>query len=204
MKRDFDPTKILKVNIDEVRPNTWNPKEKDTPQFEKVLKSVKEKGLMGAIAVRETNEGYEILDGEQRFTSATKLGYKELYIYNEGVVDDEEAKALTIWWQQQVPFKRHLEYVLITELIEGNEDMILPYSEEEIDEMNQAEIDLDEYFEQVNEDQQPDGMKTFKVVVSDEQYKVIMQGIEKAQSVDRDNISEGRAIELICADYLAN
>ena len=45
MKRDFDPSKVKKISIDKVRPNTWNPKEKDTIQYEKVKQSVKEIGL---------------------------------------------------------------------------------------------------------------------------------------------------------------
>lgn len=201
MKRDFDPSKVKKISIDKVRPNTWNPKEKDTIQYEKVKQSVKEKGLMGTIAVRQSKDGYEILDGEQRWTSAKELGYKEVYIYDEGKVDDIEAKALTIWWQQQVPFKQQLEYVLVSELIEQDENIALPYTSEELEDMAHIDIDLNEYFEQVNQDQAPDGMKTLKVVLGEEAYNVVMQAIAKVQA-ENDNISEARAVELICADFL--
>ena len=156
---------------------------------------------MGTIAVRQSKDGYEILDGEQRWTSAKELGYKEVYIYDEGKVDDIEAKALTIWWQQQVPFKQQLEYVLVSELIEQDENIALPYTSEELEDMAHIDIDLNEYFEQVNQDQAPDGMKTLKVVLGEEAYNVVMQAIAKVQA-ENDNISEARAVELICADFL--
>lgn len=202
MKREFDPTKIKKVNIELVKPNPWNPKEKDTIHFEKVLKSVEENGIMGAVAVREVNGGYEIIDGEQRYTAGTKLGYKEIYIYNEGLVDDIEAKALTVWWQQQVPFKKQLEYTLINQMIEFSPDIVLPYSKIEIaDMLNGEDLDLSNFFENVVAGQDDNGIKTLNIKMQEAQYNIIMEAIDKVKAIDKCN--DAQAIERICADYLA-
>jgi hypothetical protein len=206
-KIDFDLSKIKKVKIDEVRVNSWNPKKADTPEFEKVKKGIKLKGLRGAIIVRENPNDistYEIIDGHQRYTASKELGFKELYIYNEGNISDKEAKELTIWYQQQVPFDRIDEAYLFNELkIEFNDLLELPYTEaEEIEMQELANFDFSQYDPNAyTEPTDEDGVKTLKLVLNEEAYNVIMQAIKKAQN-EADNISEARAIELICADYL--
>lgn len=130
----FDKLKLKTVVIEEVRPNTWNPKNKDTEELEKVKASIKENGQMLPIFVRENN-GYEIIDGEQRYLGCLEEGYKEILIYNFGQLEDNKAKALTIWFQQQVPFNRVEEAYLAMEIIEGG--LELPYTMEEIGEMKE-------------------------------------------------------------------
>ena len=94
--KDFDPTKILKVQIDKVEPNDYNPKEKDTPEYRNVVKSIQLNGLKQPIFVREVdgNDNFVIVDGEQRWTAANELGYKEIYIYNLGKISEEEANKI--------------------------------------------------------------------------------------------------------------
>lgn len=145
MEINFDIKKLKVVSIDEIRPNTWNPKPKGGNDFEKVKKSIEKKGLRGFIVVRE-NEGYEIIDGEQRWTSCKELDFAKVLIYNEGEVSDKEAKELTIWWQQQVPFD-HLDLsYMISEMQETFGELELPYSEDEIDEMLKiSNFDFEQY-----------------------------------------------------------
>ena len=80
--KDFDPSRILKVPIDKVEPNDYNPKKKDTPEYKKVVESLRVNGLKQPIFVREVdgNDNYVIVDGEQRWTAAKELGYKDIYI----------------------------------------------------------------------------------------------------------------------------
>ena len=145
MVKDFDPKKIQRVKIDKIRPNSWNPKEKNSEEFQKVKESILINGLRGAIVVRDNN-GYEIIDGEQRYTSAKELGYEEVYVYNEGMIDDAEAKALTIWWQQQVPFEQISEAKFITDLKIEAPEIDLPYTELELEDMrNMAQFDFSQY-----------------------------------------------------------
>lgn len=205
---DFDPTKIKKVSIDKVIPNTWNPKEKNTKEYEKLRESIFTKGLRGAVAVRvhPTKKGkYEIIDGEQRYTAAKELGYEEIHIYNEGVVDDKEAKELTIWWQQQVPFEKITEAYLVAELVEahGIENVELPYSEAEIAQFqNLAEFKFEDYKNEDEKEPEFDGdVKTLKLTLSKEAYDIIKTAMKRV--MDENSCGEARALELIAADYLS-
>lgn len=148
LKLVYDPAKIKIVPIQQIQPNAWNPKKKDTPELEKIKKSIKTNGLRDAILVRElAKDSYEIIDGEQRFTAAWDLGYQEVNIYNEGTIPDKLAKELTIWYQQQVPFDKVEEAYLVHSLLEEYKDTaLLPYTDEEIVELEAiAAFDFDAY-----------------------------------------------------------
>lgn len=195
----YDKDKLKVVSIDDVRPNTWNPKEKDHKNVKLIEQNIKRIGFNEPIRVRE-NDGYEIVDGEQRWTASKNLGLKEVLIYNEGKLTDEEARASTLWWQVQVPFDDIKLAYEVAQL--SSEDIEIPYTAEEIDEFKAlAEFDFDQYATERPEFDN-DGMKTLKLVLGKEAYNVIMQAINKVQA-ENDNVSEARAIELICADYLS-
>jgi len=192
----FDKLKLKTVVIEEVRPNTWNPKNKDTEELEKVKASIKENGQMLPIFVRENN-GYEIIDGEQRYLGCLEEGYKEILIYNFGQLEDNKAKALTIWFQQQVPFNRVEEAYLAMEIIEGG--LELPYTMEEIGEMKEiSEFDWDNYVEE--ELEEDNEFRTLKVKMTKEQFEVVMNALNKVMEIE--SVELPKAIELICADYL--
>lgn len=126
----FDESKLKKVKIDEVRPNSWNPKKKDNPEYERVKKSVQINGLTQPIFVRENDNGqtrYEILDGEHRHRAAKELGIGEIYIYDEGQVDDELAKSLTLWHEVSVSMDETMLKPLVVEL--NSLDIDIPFTE---------------------------------------------------------------------------
>lgn len=175
--RDFDPSKIEKVQIDDVEPNDYNPKEKNTPEYEKVVESIRINGLKQPIFVREVegNDKYVIVDGEQRYTAAKELGYKEIYIYNLGNISETEAKALTIWMEVQVPFE---ELQLATLVVEMKDlDIALPYSDEKIkDYVAMADFD---FTPPVKEDEaEDDGMVELKIRMTEDQLKFVNDSID--------------------------
>lgn len=130
--KDFDPDNIQIVNIDEVRPNTWNPKLENTPEFQKIVESIEVNGFKSPIIVRqvEGEDGYEICDGCQRWTAAKQLGFEKIYIYNLGNISDEEAKSVTIWMEQQVKFNELQLAPLVVEL--SDLKIQVPYSDDEV------------------------------------------------------------------------
>jgi hypothetical protein len=196
----YDKTKLSVVKLNDVRPNSWNPKEKDSPVVKRIEQNIQRIGFNEPIRVRENN-GFEIIDGEQRWTAARNLGLKEVLIYNEGKVSDKEARNATLWWQVQVPFDDIKLAYEVAQL--SNEDVELPYTAEEIEDFKaMANFDFEQYATERPEDEL-DGVKTLKIVLGEEAYNVIMQAISQVQA-EHDNISEARAVELICADYLAN
>lgn len=195
---ELDINKIKKIKIDDVRPNDWNPKEKNHARVQDIKKSIQIMGFKQPIQVRDNN-GYEILDGEQRWTAMKELGAKEVYIYDNGKVTDEEAKAETLRWQVQVPFDEIELAPIAVELADMNID--IPYTEEEIENYRQmAEFDFD-YSSERPDFEDEDGVKTLSVKMTEEAYNVVMRAIAKLQE-DIPDAGEARAIELICANYL--
>lgn len=202
MKATFDPKKLLKVKIDQVTPNPWNPKQKNTKEYENVKKSVEQKGLRAPVVVRELEPGvFEIIDGEQRFTSAKELGYKELYVYNEGTMDEAEAKSLTIWYQQQVPFDQVELADLVVEL--HNLEIELPFTAVEIKDFEEmSSFDFDQYqkVEDDGSDDTPD-VKTVHIVMQADKYEIVMQALTSIK--EENDCDDARALELMAADYLS-
>jgi len=147
MKIQFNPEKLKIVPIEQVRPNTWNPKDKGTEDYNRVLDSVRKKGLRMPIVVREIEpDSYEIVDGEQRWTACKDLAFKEVLIYNEGKMSDQEARELTIFFQQQVPFNEIELLPLIKEIVSYTGEYQLPYSDKEVEEkLKMLQFDWDQY-----------------------------------------------------------
>lgn len=200
-KTEYDKDKLVIVPIESVQTNGWNPKDKDTKEFKQVVRSLELYGFRQPILVREVEglDGFEILDGEQRFTAATELGYTEVPVYNLGKISDTEAKAATLWMEVQVPFN---EIDLSHLVVELNElDVALPYTEAEIEDFkHMSEFNFDNFDDDDGEFEDND-VKTFKVTLSDEAYQIVTKAIDKVK--EDNDCSEARALELICADYLA-
>lgn len=198
--------KIKVVPIDKVVPNTWNPKEKNHKKLADIMRSIEMYGFKQPVQVRQhpnLKGSYEIIDGEQRWTALQNLGASQVAIYDNGVVSDEDAQNETLWWQVQVPFDEIPLAKLVASLDELN--LELPYTEDELKTFKEmAGFDFANYEKERPEDEEDDGFKTVLVKVTEPQYNIIMQALDKAIQLDPDNISQARALELISADYLAS
>lgn len=194
---------VLRVPIDDVVPNTWNPKEKDHAKVKDIERSIKKNGFKQPVQVREhpTEAGkYEIIDGEQRWTAMRNLGATEIYIYNNGKVKDADAKSETIWWQVQVPFDTISLANLVTEL--SMQEMELPYSSKELAEFKEmSEFDFDKYDTERPGDDDNLEFKTFTVKLGVEAYDIVQEAL--AMIKDENDVSDARALELMAADFLA-
>lgn len=162
----FDPKKLIVAPIDCVSPNDYNPKDKNTPEYERVKKSIEQKGQRLPVVVREVGKDkFEIIDGEQRFRSCLELGHKTIALYNEGKLSDREAKELTIAYQQQVPFNEVELAYLIKELT-ADPAFQLPYNTEELDVFKElADFDLNKYKEYQLEMLETDGLNEGQIIV---------------------------------------
>ncbi len=196
---NYDPKNIKKVKIDEVEVNDYNPKAKETKEYQNVVKSLRINGLQQPIMVRELNGKYVIVDGEQRYTAAKELGFEEIYIYNFGEISDEDAKATTIWMEVQVPFDQIDLAPIALELHEQGFE--LPFTDLQLDDFKHiAEFDFDSY---VAEDNLPvkddNSVKTYqlKIKLSKEQLDEINEAIKAM--VEGENIGEAHALELLVA-----
>lgn len=163
--RDFDPTNIQIVEIDKVRPNDWNPKLENTPEYQKIVESIEVNGFKQPIIVREVEDEYEICDGCQRWTAAKQLGFDKIYIYNLGDISEEEAKSITIWMEQQVPFSEMELAPIVAEL--SDLKIQTPYSEDEVE----------DFVNMLNFDFVGDGKETLSVKCTPEQFDNIKEAI---------------------------
>lgn len=197
--KDFDPTKVLKVQIDNVEPNSYNPKQKDTPEYRNVVKSIQLNGLKQPIFVREVddNDNYVIVDGEQRWTAAKELGYKEIYIYNLGKISEEEAKSLTIWLEVSVPFDEADLAPIVMELNDLNIE--LPYNELEIDGFrNLATFNFEDAWKEqtpLKEDNDKDE-EILTIKMTSAQLEIVNNAIEEIKAVEK--VKEGEALTMLC------
>ena len=208
----FDPKKLKLVDIGLIRPNTWNPKDKNTKEYKTIKEGISKKGLRSPIVVRDlqNGRGYEIIDGEQRWTACKDLGFKKIFIYNEGEMPDKEAKELTIWFEQQVPFNEVSLAKLVTDMAREYDNLELPFNDKQVAEMSELlKFDWEDYkkrqaenAEKTKEGLEATDMATLSVVMMRSQYDVIIKAINHIKSQEGDT-SEARALELICADYLA-
>lgn len=201
MNKDFNPENIEKVSIDSVRPNSYNPKVKDSKEYSDVVESLKQNGLMSFIFVREVEgeDGYEIVDGEHRYLAAKELGYQEIYIYNLGKISEEEARALTLWFEVQVSFDEVELAPIVVEL--SKIDIKLPYTDEQINKFEEMQkFDFDDLGddEPLEEDEK---FANFKIRLTEEQFALIDGKIRDIANLE--TVSEGRAMELIVADSVA-
>lgn len=212
----LDFTKLLVVPIEQVQANTWNPKDKNTKQYQDVKASIVENGMRGFIVVRERPDlktepdvmKYEIIDGEQRFTACGELGFEKVPIYNEGIVDDRKAKELTLWWQTQVEFNELSLAKLVNSMIEEYGEITSPYNEKKIAEFQElANFSFDHYKKtDSTPPAMPEGelLKTFSVQVTTSQHDIIQMALLKARKAyeSTEDIMDGKALELVCAEYI--
>lgn len=201
---DFDPKKLKKVPINQVRENTWNPKDPESPEYEKVKRSIEINGLTQPVFVRYNPEGdslYEVLDGAHRTRACKELGFKEIYVYDEGEVSDDLAKSFTIFHQIQIPFEDLQLAPLVMELNSLNFE--LPYDNKEIEKFKDlTQFDFGDYDTTGPQQQEnlDDEFKTLTIKMTPEQFEDVQNAIKTVS--EGDNFSEGRALQLLCVNGL--
>ena len=200
MSSDYNPENIIKLKIKDICFNDWNPKDNDRA-FARVKKSVEVNGMMMPVFVRETDNGYELVDGNQRVRAAEELGYSEIYAYNLGRISDEEAKQLVLYMQVQVPFDSILLAPLAVKLEAVG--MELPFSEKEMVKFRDLEaFDMETAFQEeetpLENVEKPDldnKMKNYRIKLENEDFDLVRTAIDKV--IMSENVNEGRALELL-------
>ena len=197
MSSDFDPESVQKVKISDLIFNDWNPKDNEK-EYEKVKKSLLVNGLISPIFVRETDEGLEVVDGNQRARAACEIGYTDVYVYNLGKISETEAKQLVLYLQVQVPFDSILLAPLAVEL--ESMGMELPFNEKEMAKFRDLEaFDMDTAFkdeepvpEKEKTDELAEKLKTFKIKLEPEDFDLVRGAIDKV--IMDENVNEGQAL----------
>jgi ParB/RepB/Spo0J family partition protein len=114
---------VKKVLIDDVVPNSFNPKlpveesQENAERYRAIVEGIKKWGMFEAIIVRQAGGKYEIIDGYHRWRACKELGYVEVLINDLGnEISDEVAKKINILKEKaRVP----LDMILSLRVIEG-------------------------------------------------------------------------------------
>ena len=197
----FDPKKLTVVDTDKVKPNAYNPKQKDTKEYQRVKKGLETIGQRLPITVRTVKDGFEIIDGEQRWTACKELGFDKVLVYNEGEMSDKEAKELTIWYQQQVPFDEISLAHFITDFVAENPDYNLPYFDDEIQNFqSMASFDWDGAVSSESKDnEQDDELKTLVLKFEPEKHDMILEILNDIMT--REKVTLEQAVEIVCLEH---
>lgn len=147
---EFDPKNIKKVDISEVVINDWNPKDDNTPEYEEIKRSIALNGYAQPILTRKVGDKYQIVDGQNRYLAVCELGYQEIYIYDAGEIPENEAKAMTLFMQQQVPFIKAKLEPLVLKLVEKDIELPKPLV---IEATKPIEIKLQEKTKKIDQEQ---------------------------------------------------
>jgi hypothetical protein len=202
----FDREKLDIVNINTVRPNTWNPKAEDTDEYRRIVESLRQNGQRLPIVVREL-DGYEIIDGEQRWRGMKELKAKKILIYNEGEIDDQRARELTIAYEQQVPFDPLDLAELVADMFSQYENVKLPYDEDSIREMiNLLSFDWNANYGDDGRDKDQSGEKWHRLIfrIPDSAMSVIEDELARIGSLLEldgklnEEVKRGLILEKIC------
>lgn len=196
----YNQENVLQVPIGDVEPNEYNPKEKESDKQKNIQSGLEKKGLLMPIFVREKGKKFEIVDGEQRWTSLRNSGNDKALVYNLGKIDDKEAQELTLWFEEQVPFDRVLQAQLVKSMTDTYQDLQLPYTDDEVDNMikilEYEPDDLDN--EQFDAPDQKD-FDMLKISMTKDQLELVKEVINYVK--EEMDCSDGRALELICVEY---
>ena len=80
-----------------IKPNPDQPRRDfNNTSLDELSKSIREKGVITPITVRESNKGYEIIAGERRWRAAKKAKLKSIPAYILNISDEAEMMELAL------------------------------------------------------------------------------------------------------------
>lgn len=109
---DIKPGEVVYVDIDDLRPNPYQPRVKfDEEALEELASSIKEHGVFQPILVKKSIKGYDIIAGERRTRAAKKAGLEKVPVIIREVTDEE---------MMQVALLENLQRENLTAIEEAN------------------------------------------------------------------------------------
>ncbi|MDR0854203.1 MAG: ParB/RepB/Spo0J family partition protein [Clostridiales Family XIII bacterium] len=100
---EFDEDKIVYIEIDDIKPNAMQPRQKFAPsEIEELAKSIEEHGVIQPVILRRSENGFEMVAGERRWRAARKAGLRRLPAIVRALDDTENALIALIENMQRV------------------------------------------------------------------------------------------------------
>ncbi len=204
---------IIRVPVDKIFPNPWNPNEQTAFIYERERRSIRKHGFLQPILVRQVKGGYQIIDGEHRWRAGQQEGYEELPVNNLGKVTDGIAKQLTLIMNET---RGELRRDKLTEVLKSLsldfsiEDLALdlPFQQTEIEQLlKSSEVDWDQVAnpeDKKEEEGADDGLKTISIKAPEdvvERFKEQILRFKKVmfpESQNHDDMPAGAVLHGIC------
>ncbi len=92
-----DHNRVVTISVDIIESNPYQPRESfDDKAIDELAESIREKGIIQPIIVRENGDKYQIVAGERRFIAAKRAGLKTIPALIKNVEDEEAAEIALI------------------------------------------------------------------------------------------------------------
>lgn len=201
------------VSVTKLDPNPWNPNRMDPEMYGKAVESIRQFGFVDPVTVRQIGERYEIIDGEHRWRAAIDLQFTTVPIINLGTVDDDVAKQLTIVLNETrgQPDRERLAS-LIRDLGQRKDaldlERVIPLRRQQIAEIiadrkaafDWQKLERTERPEPKDHEERERWVElVYRMPLSS--ADIVNEAIDRV--LDEGVESKWKALELICADYLA-
>lgn len=109
---EINPGEVIEVNIDDLRPNPYQPRIKfEEEALDELAESIKEHGIFQPILVKKSIKGYDIIAGERRTRAAKKAGLEKVPVIVREITDEE---------MMQVALLENLQRENLTAIEEAN------------------------------------------------------------------------------------
>lgn len=202
---------IKTIPINQIKENDWNPNEVDEFEFSILVKNIKDKkiGYTQPIEIREiSKDEYEVVDGAHRLRACKEAGLTKV----ECVVsnyDDTQAKLETL---AKNKLRGTINIVKAANLIaELNKELTLDdiggrvgFKKQELEDqikLLQIPPNFEIGLQEIARKEELTAPISLQFVVTKEQAEIIEQAVELV--CNQEQTKRGRALELICADFLA-
>ena len=98
IKVDQQPRQgLIKLKVDKIKSNPYQPRTKvDEEKLSELSASIKEKGIIQPVVVRQVGEEFELVAGERRLLAAKRLGWEEIPAVMVGKLSKEDMLELSL------------------------------------------------------------------------------------------------------------
>jgi hypothetical protein len=193
----FNGLIVEKMYLDDLVPDYENARLHDERNIESIKASLLQFGQVEPLVVQRTTR--KVIGGNGRFEAMQKIGWSECDVVLVDL-DDRQAVALGITLNRTAELAEWNFEVLANTLRKLQESAVdlhsLGWEDFELQPLLLANWE--------QSDNLPNGSGMKSIPMTPQQMEIVMRAVEKVREQEDDSkISVGRALELICADYIA-
>ena len=198
-------TQLANIDIKDLHKAEWNYKTDGTEeQIEKLINSINQDKSVGVLAVREVEDGFEVIDGNHRFEAVSRMDWKEVPCENFGSIT--KATAITIarrrnhkWFEDDIlAYAEIFNESVLAEYDIGELEKFMPDTKEEMESLSKMlDFDWDEF----QETELDEEWKTLSIKLPDSVWQLWNEWKAKAKNITNSE-SDVMALEYAIAEAL--